>query len=114
MEQQYDALKKLKSITENGNMTQETRSLSIEERVTKFREMLTENQVSCHSTWERELNKIVYDERYLLLNSKERRTTYDDFVKERAEEERIAFEEKQVQKKNDFIQFLKDNKITPR
>lgn len=34
---------------------------------------ISPNQVSAFSTWEKELHKIVFDPRYLLLNSEERR-----------------------------------------
>ena len=37
--------------------------------------------------WEKELSKIVFDERYLLLSSKERKTAFDEWVKDRAEKE---------------------------
>lgn len=35
--------------------------------------MLTEKNVSAGSTWEKELSKIVFDKRYLLLNAVERK-----------------------------------------
>uniref|UniRef100_A0A8C9EXA3 Transcription elongation regulator 1 like n=1 Tax=Pavo cristatus TaxID=9049 RepID=A0A8C9EXA3_PAVCR len=45
----------------------------LEERITHFRDMLLERGVSAFSTWEKELHKIVFDPRYLLLNSEERK-----------------------------------------
>lgn len=45
----------------------------LDTRVQKFRAMLRERDVSAFSTWEKELHKIVFDERYLLLTSRERK-----------------------------------------
>ena len=50
--------------------------------------MLIEKDVSAFSTWEKELHKIVFDSRYLLLTSRERKQVFDRYVKDRAEEER--------------------------
>lgn len=60
----------------------------IEERIKEFKGMLSEKKVSAFSTWEKELHKIVFDERYLLLTSKERKAVFDDYVCEVAEQER--------------------------
>ncbi|VVC37261.1 Hypothetical protein CINCED_3A007955 [Cinara cedri] len=60
----------------------------LETRITQFREMLSEKEVSAFSTWEKELHKIVFDPRYLLLTSKERKQVFEKYVKERADEER--------------------------
>ena len=40
-------------------------------RMKQFRELLEDKQISAFSTWEKELHKIVFDPRYLLLTSKE-------------------------------------------
>ncbi|XP_044141874.1 transcription elongation regulator 1-like protein [Bufo gargarizans] len=45
----------------------------LEDRMICFRNMLLERGVSAFSTWEKELHKIVFDPRYLLLNSEERK-----------------------------------------
>lgn len=45
-------------------------------------------QVSAFSTWEKELHKIVFDPRYLLLLSKERRQVFEKYCKDKVEEER--------------------------
>lgn len=47
--------------------------LPLEHRVRKFRELLEEKKVSANSTWEKELSKIVFDQRYLLLSAVERK-----------------------------------------
>ena len=45
-------------------------------------------QVSAFSTWEKELPKFVFDPRYMLLNTKERKVCFEAFIRSRAEEER--------------------------
>lgn len=47
--------------------------MPLEHRVRKFRELLEEKKVSANSTWEKELSKIVFDQRYLLLSAVERK-----------------------------------------
>uniref|UniRef100_A0A095A836 Transcription elongation regulator 1 n=1 Tax=Schistosoma haematobium TaxID=6185 RepID=A0A095A836_SCHHA len=78
----------------------------LEVRVRRFREMLVEMQVSAFSTWEKELHKIVFDPRYLLLASKERKQTFEAYVKERAEEERREKKSKLKEKKEKFIELM--------
>ncbi|VEL31021.1 unnamed protein product [Protopolystoma xenopodis] len=78
----------------------------------QFREMLIEQQVSAFSTWEKELHKIVFDQRYLLLASKERKQAFEAFIKERAEEERREKKNKLKEKKEKFKELLKEAKLT--
>nr|CAK32500.1 transcriptional cofactor CA150 [Schistosoma mansoni] len=78
----------------------------LEVRVRRFREMLVEMQASAFSTWEKELHKIVFDPRYLLLASKERKQTFEAYVKERAEEERREKKSKLKEKKEKFIELM--------
>lgn len=47
--------------------------IPLEHRLKEFRELLEEKKVSASSTWEKELSKIVFDPRYLLLSSDERK-----------------------------------------
>merc|ERR1712059_63964 len=68
----------------------------------QFRELLEEKQISAFSTWEKELHKIVFDPRYLLLTSKERKAVFDKYVRERAEEERKEKKAKAKAKKEAF------------
>lgn len=63
-------------------------------------------QVSAFSTWEKELHKIVFDSRYLLLTSKERKQVFEKYVKERAEEERREKRNKMRERKDQFQQLL--------
>ncbi|KAK9509007.1 hypothetical protein O3M35_006424 [Rhynocoris fuscipes] len=80
----------------------------LETRIKSFREMLTEKEVSAFSTWEKELHKIVFDPRYLLLTSKERKQVFEKYVKERAEEERREKRNKMKEKKEEFRRLMQD------
>ncbi|XP_065370145.1 transcription elongation regulator 1 [Calliphora vicina] len=83
----------------------------LETRVKQFKEMLREKDVSAFSTWEKELHKIVFDPRYLLLTSKERKQVFEKYVKDRAEEERKEKRNKMRQKRDDFRKLLEDAKL---
>lgn len=86
----------------------------LEARMTQFREMLLERGVSAFSTWDKELHKIVFDPRYLLLNPKERKQVFDQYVKTRAEEERKEKKNKLMQAKDEFRRMMEEAKFTPR
>uniref|UniRef100_A0A4W3JXE6 Transcription elongation regulator 1 n=1 Tax=Callorhinchus milii TaxID=7868 RepID=A0A4W3JXE6_CALMI len=86
----------------------------LEARMKQFRDMLLERGVSAFSTWEKELHKIVFDPRYLLLNPKERKQVFDQYVKTRAEEERKEKKNKLQQSKEDYKKLLEEAKLTPR
>lgn len=62
--------------------------------------------MSAFSTWEKELHKIVFDPRYLLLTSKERKQVFDTYVKERAEEERQERRRELKRKREAFLDML--------
>merc|ERR1712173_215474 len=74
----------------------------LETRMKQFRDLLEEKQISAFSTWEKELHKIVFDPRYLLLTSKERKQVFDKYVRERAEEERKEKRAKAKERKEAF------------
>lgn len=80
----------------------ERATVPLEQRVKQFKEMLREKDVSAFSTWEKELHKIVFDPRYLLLTSRERKQVFERYVKDRAEEERREKRNKLRQKRDDF------------
>ncbi|CAH8542609.1 unnamed protein product [Dicrocoelium dendriticum] len=84
----------------------------LEVRVRRFREMLVEMQVSAFSTWEKELHKIVFDPRYLLLASKERKQTFEAYVKERADEERREKKNKLKERKEKFVELLEEASLS--
>ena len=52
------------------------------------------------------MHKIVFDPRYLLLTSKERKQVFEKYVKERAEEERREKRNKMKEKRDDFRRLL--------
>ncbi|XP_039762266.1 transcription elongation regulator 1 isoform X2 [Pararge aegeria] len=82
-----------------------------EQRVRAFLEMLHESDVSAFSPWEKELHKIVFDSRYLLLDSKERKQVFDKYVRERAEEERKEKKNRLLQKKMQFRALMEEAKL---
>ncbi|XP_052471346.1 transcription elongation regulator 1-like isoform X2 [Carassius gibelio] len=82
-----------------------------EARMNQFKDMLLERGVSAFSTWEKELHKIVFDPRYLLLNPKERKQVFDQYVKTRAEEERKEKKNKILQVKDDFRKMMEEAKL---
>ncbi|XP_051533405.1 transcription elongation regulator 1-like isoform X2 [Myxocyprinus asiaticus] len=86
----------------------------LEARMNQFRDMLLERGVSAFSTWDKELHKIVFDPRYLLLNPKERKQVFDQYVKTRAEEERKEKKNKLMQAKDDFRKMMEDAKLNIR
>uniref|UniRef100_A0A914VS59 Transcription elongation regulator 1 n=2 Tax=Plectus sambesii TaxID=2011161 RepID=A0A914VS59_9BILA len=89
----------------------ERAQIPIEVRVEKYKTMLAEREVSAFSTWEKELSKIVFDERYLLLGAKERREIFEEYVKERAEVERAERKKKAREAKDGFKALLEDSKL---
>uniref|UniRef100_A0A8B9KQ58 Transcription elongation regulator 1 n=1 Tax=Astyanax mexicanus TaxID=7994 RepID=A0A8B9KQ58_ASTMX len=82
-----------------------------ETRMSQFKDMLLERGVSAFSTWEKELHKIVFDPRYLLLNPKERKQVFDQYVKTRAEEERKEKRNKIMQAKDDFRKMMEEARL---
>ncbi|NWW78588.1 TCRGL protein, partial [Climacteris rufus] len=86
----------------------------LEERITHFRDMLLERGVSAFSTWEKELHKIVFDPRYLLLNSDERKQIFEQFVKTRIREEYKEKKNKLLLAKEEFKKLLEESKLSPR
>ncbi|NWU19471.1 TCRGL protein, partial [Dyaphorophyia castanea] len=86
----------------------------LEERITHFRDMLLERGVSAFSTWEKELHKMVFDPRYLLLNPEERRQIFEQFVKTRIREEYKEKKNKLLLAKEEFKKLLEESKLSPR
>merc|ERR1712192_269600 len=99
----------------------------LETRMLQFRGLLEEKQVSAFSSWEKELSKIVFDPRYLLLTSKERKTVFDkderfkaieksrdrethfnDYVSELKKKEKEEKDEKRKAAKKGFKELLKE------
>ncbi|XP_069755735.1 transcription elongation regulator 1-like protein [Narcine bancroftii] len=95
-----------------GNTAHRT-VVPLEERINHFRDMLLERGVSAFSTWEKELHKIVFDPRYLLLNPEERKQIFEQFIKARIKEEYKEKKCKLLQAKEEYRKLLEDSKITP-
>merc|ERR1712200_89375 len=85
---------------------QERKVVPLETRMQKFKELLEEKKISAFSTWEKELHKIVFDPRYLLLTSKERKQVFDKYVRERADEERKERKAKAKEAKENLRELL--------
>ena len=66
----------------------ERQLVPLEQRMSQFRELLMEKEISAFSTWEEELHKIVFDQRYLLLTLKERKQVFEKYTRQRADKER--------------------------
>uniref|UniRef100_A0A0N5AB53 Transcription elongation regulator 1 n=1 Tax=Syphacia muris TaxID=451379 RepID=A0A0N5AB53_9BILA len=82
-----------------------------ERRLREFKEMLTEKNVSAGSTWEKELSKIVFDKRYLLLSAVERKAAFDAYVRERTEIERAEKKKRAKEARENFKQLLEEAKL---
>ncbi|XP_062405373.1 transcription elongation regulator 1-like isoform X2 [Sardina pilchardus] len=85
-----------------------------ETRMQQFKDMLLERGVSAFSTWDKELHKIVFDPRYLILTPKERKQVFDQYVKTRAEEERKEKKNKMLQARDDFKTMMEESKLSLR
>ena len=92
----------------------ERAQIPLEVRVKQFKEMLKEKEVSAFSTWEKELHKIVFDQRYLLLASKERKQVFEKYVKDRAEDERREKRFKAQKKRDDFKTLMEEANLHSR
>lgn len=57
------------------------------------------------------MHKIVFDPRYLLLTSRERKQVFEKYVKERAEEERREKRNKMRQKRDDFRSLMETSNL---
>lgn len=84
----------------------------LEVRMKQFRELLVQNNVSAFSTWEKELHKIVFDSRYLLITSRERKQVFEKYVKERADEERNEKRKRMKEYKEHFKKLLEEAGLT--
>ncbi|XP_052745903.1 transcription elongation regulator 1 isoform X3 [Bicyclus anynana] len=99
------------AIEAESRAARERAGVPFEQRVRGFLELLHESDVSAFSPWEKELHKIVFDNRYLLLDSKERKQVFDKYVRERAEEERKEKKNRLQQKKLQFRALMEEAKL---
>ena len=72
------------------------------------------SQVSAFSTWDKELPKFIFDPRYMLLNSKERKSCFEEFIRSRAEEERKEKRSTLKAKRDEFRKLLEESKLHPK
>ncbi|XP_069543520.1 transcription elongation regulator 1-like protein isoform X2 [Brachyistius frenatus] len=93
---------------------EEVKLLPLELRIAHFREMMLERGVSAFSTWDRELHKMVFDPRYLLLTSDQRKQVFEQFVKSRVKEEYKEKRGKLQRAREEFKQLLEEAKISSR
>ncbi|XP_068708563.1 transcription elongation regulator 1-like [Montipora capricornis] len=91
---------KITTVAASGK--KDKKMMSLDERMKEFRDMMLERSVSAFSTWEKELPKIVFDPRYLLLTQKERKQCFEKFVRTRADDERQERKNKLKAKKDEF------------
>ncbi|KAG8184519.1 hypothetical protein JTE90_023533 [Oedothorax gibbosus] len=103
---------KVSAIEAELRAAKERDTMPFEVRAKQFRDLLVEKDVSAFSTWEKELHKIVFDARYLLLASKERKQVFEKYVKERAEEERSEKRKKMRERKDDFRKLLEEANLS--
>uniref|UniRef100_A0A183BVR8 WW domain-containing protein n=1 Tax=Globodera pallida TaxID=36090 RepID=A0A183BVR8_GLOPA len=78
----------------------------------KEREKLLEDKkVSATSSWEKELSKIVFDQRYLLLSTVERKAAFEAYCRERAEIERSEKKKKAKEAKEGLFKLMEEAKL---
>lgn len=82
--------------------------IPLEERIRQFRQLLQDKKVSATSTWEKELSKIVFDKRYLLLSAVERKAAFDAYCRERAEVEKEEKKKRAKEVKEAFVKLMEE------
>jgi hypothetical protein len=82
--------------------------IPLDERIKQFREMLEEKKVSASSTWERELSKIVFDSRYLLLSADERKAAFAAYQRERSEVEKVERKKRAKEANANYKEMLEE------
>jgi len=107
-----DALREMSAIEAEAKASRERATIPMEIRLKQFREMLIESNVSAFSTWEKELHKIVFDQRYLLLTSNERKKAFDRYVEEIVEDEKLQKQSRHRETKEKFFEFLAEIKVS--
>ncbi|XP_016889464.1 transcription elongation regulator 1-like protein [Cynoglossus semilaevis] len=93
---------------------EEIQNLPLDLRKTHFTEMMLERGVSAFSSWDKELHKMVFDPRYLLLTSDQRKKVFAQFVKSRMKDEFREKKNKELKAREEFRQLLEEAKITSR
>ncbi|GFU08909.1 transcription elongation regulator 1 [Nephila pilipes] len=94
-----------KAIKEKEDIPHET-------RVQLFLQMLAEKNISAFSTWEKELHKIVFDSRYLLLSHKERKQKFELYLREKLEVEKNMKKIEVLKIKDGYRNLLREAGVT--
>lgn len=89
-------------------------TIPLAERIETFRQMLDEREVNPLSTFQKELRKIVFDARYLLLTSNERREVFEKYCLEKTEEEREKRRKRIKKATDEFKLLLQEANLTSR
>uniref|UniRef100_A0A914H2R6 Transcription elongation regulator 1 n=1 Tax=Globodera rostochiensis TaxID=31243 RepID=A0A914H2R6_GLORO len=89
----------------------EREKVPLEERIKQFRQLLEDKKVSATSSWEKELSKIVFDQRYLLLSTVERKAAFEAYCRERAEIERSEKKKKAKEAKEGLFKLMEEAKL---
>lgn len=87
-------------------------SISFEERVVTFKNLLEEKEVNPASTFQKELSKIVFDPRYLLLTSVERRDVFEKWCIEKKEADHQKRRERIKKATSEFNKLLEEANLT--
>ncbi|CAB4396689.1 hypothetical protein RhiirA1_417967 [Rhizophagus irregularis] len=85
--------------------------LSSEERVLMFKSLLKDMEVSPFAIWEKELPRIIHDERYTLIPTlKQRKEIFDEYCKERVAELRAEKKNKakNLSEKDEYLKLLEE------
>ncbi|GES80551.1 transcription elongation regulator 1-like [Rhizophagus clarus] len=85
--------------------------LSSEERVLMFKSLLKDMEVSPFAIWEKELPRIIHDERYTLIPTlKQRKEIFDEYCKERVTELRAEKKNKakNLSEKDEYLKLLEE------
>lgn len=88
--------------------------LPYEEKVSIFKEMLDEYNVSAFNTWEKEVEKMKNDPRLEMLSLKDRKHYFNEYLKERVKSEANMTRKTREEKKEKFFEFLKKYVKDPR
>ncbi|CAL1284823.1 unnamed protein product [Larinioides sclopetarius] len=79
-----------------------------ETRVQMFLEMLSERNLSAFSTMEKELHKVVFDSRYLLLPPRERKQKFEFYLRQISDEEREVRKKQIIKIKDEYKTLLQE------
>ena len=88
--------------------------MNLEECKKLFEELLEEKKVSAFSTWKSELHKIVNDDRYLSLDSNQRKEVFESYCKKRAAAEKLEIQKAKRALQDNYRLLLKECQVNPK